>query len=234
MDAALISSATQLSLFQGSYHGHKISGFQRRIVASATKMLNGRISCNGSHRAGCRSAASVGDMHGRSSLESLFCYNKANPNEIIEKPVGLSIAEKLIGENLQCPRCHAKGAVLCITCSGSGLYVDSILESQGIMVKVRCLGCGGTGNIMCAECGGRAIGLKLSPRKRQNWFGALQHEVAGAKPQEIAGENGRFDILDAFTICSTGAVKCHNKEREVCYVKVGVSQKMKNKARDGP
>lgn len=34
----------------------------------------------------------------------------------------------------------AKGAVLCSTCSGSGLYVDAIMESQGIIVKVRCLG----------------------------------------------------------------------------------------------
>ncbi|KAM1977119.1 hypothetical protein ACFX16_013949 [Malus domestica] len=47
-----------------------------------------------------------------------------------------------------------KGAVLCTTCSGSGLYVDSILESQGIIVKVRWLGCGGSGNIMYSECGG--------------------------------------------------------------------------------
>ncbi|KHG15973.1 dnaJ [Gossypium arboreum] len=49
----------------------------------------------------------------------------------------------------------AKGVVLCTTSAGSGLYVDSILESQGIIVKVRCLGCGGTGNVMCSECGGR-------------------------------------------------------------------------------
>ncbi|XLR60825.1 hypothetical protein S83_011497, partial [Arachis hypogaea] len=37
------------------------------------------------------------------------------------------------------PYCEAKGVVLCITCAGSGLYVDSILESQGIIVKVHCL-----------------------------------------------------------------------------------------------
>ncbi|KAI3444209.1 hypothetical protein Pfo_000874, partial [Paulownia fortunei] len=72
----------------------------------------------------------AGDVHRRrSSLESLFCYDKPIPEEIIEKPVGLSLAEK-----------YAKGAILCTTCSGSGLYVDSILESQGIIVKVRCLG----------------------------------------------------------------------------------------------
>lgn len=75
-----------------------------------------------------------------SSLESLFCYDKAIPEEIIVKPVGLSLGEKNIGNKTRCPSCEAKGAVLCATCSGSGLYVDSIMESQGIIVKVRCLG----------------------------------------------------------------------------------------------
>ncbi|XP_009343045.2 uncharacterized protein LOC103935003 [Pyrus x bretschneideri] len=91
----------------------------------------------------------------RSSLESLFCYDKSVPEERIEKPVGISLTEKFIGNKPRCIDCEAKGAVLCTTCSGSGLYVDSILESQGIIVKVRCLGCGGSGNIMCGECGGR-------------------------------------------------------------------------------
>lgn len=83
----------------------------------------------------------MGDVHrGRSSLESLFCYDKPIPEERIEKPVGISLDEKVIGDNARCEDCQAKGAVLCTTCSGSGLYVDSILESQGILVKVRCLG----------------------------------------------------------------------------------------------
>ncbi|XP_008442041.1 uncharacterized protein LOC103486023 isoform X2 [Cucumis melo] len=108
---------------------------------------------NGSASGGDSSAA---DVHRRrSSFESLFCYDKAIPEERIETPIGISLAEKMIGNNPRCTDCQAKGAVLCATCSGSGLYVDSILESQGIIVKVRCLGCGGTGNIMCSECGGR-------------------------------------------------------------------------------
>lgn len=83
----------------------------------------------------------VGNSHRRrSSLESLFCYDKAIPEERIETPVGLSLAEKAIGDHPKCNDCHAKGAILCATCSGCGLYVDSILESQGIIVKVRCLG----------------------------------------------------------------------------------------------
>ncbi|KAH9610607.1 hypothetical protein KSS87_009852 [Heliosperma pusillum] len=90
-----------------------------------------------------------------SSLESLFCYDKPVPEQIIEKPVGLSVAAKEIGDHAGCSDCQAKGAVLCTTCGGSGLYVDSVMECQGIIVKVRCLGCGGTGNIMCSECGGR-------------------------------------------------------------------------------
>ena len=83
----------------------------------------------------------MGDVHKqRSSLQSLFCYDKAVPEEIIEKPIGISLAEKNIGNNPRCTDCQAKGAVLCTTCTGSGLYIDSILESQGIIVKVRCLG----------------------------------------------------------------------------------------------
>ncbi|XP_043697619.1 uncharacterized protein LOC122648476 [Telopea speciosissima] len=106
---------------------------------------------------------SVADVHKKSSssLESRFCYDKPIPEEIIEKPIGLSLAEKSIGDNPRCLDCQAIGAILCSTCSGSGLYIDSILESQGIIVKVRCLGCGGTGNIMCSECGGRGhLGAK--------------------------------------------------------------------------
>lgn len=76
----------------------------------------------------------------RSSLESMFCYDKSIPEEIIEEPVGLSMSEKEIGDNRRCTCCEAKGALLCATCSGTGLYVDSIMECQGIIVKVRCLG----------------------------------------------------------------------------------------------
>ncbi|KAI0498744.1 hypothetical protein KFK09_019636 [Dendrobium nobile] len=91
----------------------------------------------------------------KSSLESLLCYDKSIPEEIIEKPIGLSLNRREIGSNPPCSDCQAKGAILCVTCSGSGLYVDSILESQGILVKVKCLGCGGSGNILCSKCGGR-------------------------------------------------------------------------------
>lgn len=80
------------------------------------------------------------DVRRISSLESLFCYDKPIPEEIIEKPIGLALSEKDVGNNPRCSSCEAKGALLCATCSGSGLYVDSIMESQGIIVKVRCLG----------------------------------------------------------------------------------------------
>ncbi|MED6170922.1 hypothetical protein PIB30_035793 [Stylosanthes scabra] len=113
------------------------------------------VSHNGSISNMSVSSLKADENRQKSNLESLFCYDKAVPEEIIEKPVGLSLAEKAIGNNPRCTDCEAKGAVLCITCAGSGLYVDSILESQGIIVKVRCLGCGGTGNMMCTECGGR-------------------------------------------------------------------------------
>ncbi|XWS57908.1 hypothetical protein CRYUN_Cryun09bG0213300 [Craigia yunnanensis] len=99
---------------------------------------NGSVSASASLEAESRA---VGDAHRqRSSLESLFCYDKPIPEERIEEPVGVSLADKIVGDNPHCTNCQAKGTVLCTTCSGSGLYVDSILESQGIIVKVRCLG----------------------------------------------------------------------------------------------
>ncbi|KAK6931833.1 hypothetical protein RJ641_003626 [Dillenia turbinata] len=113
------------------------------------------VSLNGSSPSGADSNSTADVHRKKSSLESLFCYDKSIPEERIEKPIGLSLAEKRIGGNPRCTDCGTKGAVLCTTCSGSGLYVDAILESQGIIVKVRCLGCGGTGNVMCSECGGR-------------------------------------------------------------------------------
>ncbi|CAN6304128.1 unnamed protein product [Urochloa humidicola] len=101
-------------------------------------------------------ASAIYDLQrSKSNLESLFCYDKSVPEEDIGKPTGLNLEKKNTGDNPPCSNCEAKGAVLCATCAGTGLYVDSILESQGIIVKVRCLGCGGAGNIMCSKCGGR-------------------------------------------------------------------------------
>ncbi|KAG8097704.1 hypothetical protein GUJ93_ZPchr0013g35451 [Zizania palustris] len=102
-----------------------------------------------------RAAATYDLQRNKSNLESLFCYDKSVPEEDIGTPAGLDLEKKNVGGNPPCINCETKGAVLCATCAGSGLYIDSILESQGIIVKVRCLGCGGTGNIMCSKCGGR-------------------------------------------------------------------------------
>ncbi|CAJ2672007.1 protein PHOTOSYSTEM I ASSEMBLY 2, chloroplastic [Trifolium pratense] len=126
------------------------SNFKLHVLSS-----NNNGSASSCSSRGSASSLKKDENRRRSDLESLFCYDKAIPEEIIDKPVGLSLSEKAIGNNCRCTDCHAKGAVLCATCAGSGLYVDSIMESQGIIVKVRCLGCGGTGNIMCTECGGR-------------------------------------------------------------------------------
>ncbi|XP_065853735.1 uncharacterized protein [Euphorbia lathyris] len=150
------SSSSSLKLNQQSQN-QVVYGFRfsetRSIRQICALVPNGSVSSSASPEAESRA---VGDAHRRrSSLESLFCYDKPVPEERIEKPVGISLSEKEIGDNPRCADCEAKGATLCATCSGSGLYVDSILESQGIIVKVRCLGCGGTGNVMCAECGGR-------------------------------------------------------------------------------
>lgn len=103
-----------------------------RLSLCLTEMVNSDVQAE---------SRAVGDAHGwRSRLESLFCYDNHIPKERIEEPVGVSLAEKIVGDNPWCSACQAKGVVLCTTCAGSGLYVDSILESQGIIVKVRCLG----------------------------------------------------------------------------------------------
>ncbi|MBA0764213.1 hypothetical protein Gotri_013577 [Gossypium trilobum] len=134
----------------GSYSISKISGiFSNGSASQGVSSISSSFSYFAESRA-------VGDAYGRRSrLESLFCYDKPIPEERIEEPVGVSLAEKIVGDNPRCSACQAKGVILCTTCAGSGLYVDSILESQGIIVKVRCLGCGGTGNVMCSECGDR-------------------------------------------------------------------------------
>nr|XP_043610928.1 protein BUNDLE SHEATH DEFECTIVE 2, chloroplastic [Erigeron canadensis] len=138
---------------------HLIStGFRHNNNNASFLKIVATVSHNGhpSSTSQLSSSSTVRDMHRKlSSVESRFCYDKPIPEEIIENPVGLSLGEKCIGNRTRCPDCEAKGAILCVTCSGSGLYVDSIMESQGIIVKVRCVGCGGTGNIMCSECGGR-------------------------------------------------------------------------------
>ncbi|KAI3667076.1 hypothetical protein L6452_42119 [Arctium lappa] len=161
MECALkISSSMSLpASFSSSKHLFRKSicfddkSTRRSILKINASSENGAARPSGSQHS---SSTAVGHLHRKlSSLESLFCYDKAVPEEIIEKPVGLSLGEKNIGNKTRCPGCEAKGAILCATCSGSGLYVDSIMESQGIIVKVRCLGCGGTGNILCSECGGR-------------------------------------------------------------------------------
>ncbi|XP_021741200.1 uncharacterized protein LOC110707496 [Chenopodium quinoa] len=143
------SSIFQLTPSFSSYNHLKSSTISFRI----SNFSKSSISCSASSKA---ASCSASDRERRiNSVESHYCYDKAVPEQIIEKPVGLSVVEKEIGDQPRCDDCQTKGAVLCSTCGGSGLYVDSILECQGIMLKVRCLGCGGTGNILCSECGGR-------------------------------------------------------------------------------
>ncbi|KAM1625355.1 hypothetical protein EV1_013609 [Malus domestica] len=68
-------------------------GFHLRRGGSIAKFTaaispNGSVSPSSSHGAGC----SAGDADKqRSSLESLFCYDKSVPEERIEKPIGISL-----------------------------------------------------------------------------------------------------------------------------------------------
>ncbi|KAG4927652.1 hypothetical protein JHK85_054138 [Glycine max] len=74
-----------------------IINFSSNFKGTLTKIH--AISPNGS-ASSCTSRVFKTDKNkGRSNLESLFCYDKAIPEEIIEKPVGLSLEEKAIGNN---------------------------------------------------------------------------------------------------------------------------------------
>ncbi|XWS58578.1 hypothetical protein CRYUN_Cryun08bG0046200 [Craigia yunnanensis] len=129
-----INSTPKLNNYNKISYGFGYNG-SNCISKICAVCSNGSVSSHGVE------SRAVGDAHRRrSSLESLFCYDKPIPEERIEEPVGVSLAEKIVRGNPRCTDCEAKGAVLCTTCSGSGLYVDSITESQGIIVKVRCLG----------------------------------------------------------------------------------------------
>ncbi|XP_051179205.1 uncharacterized protein [Lolium perenne] len=125
-------------------HGRRSLGRFLPSARPATRAVSTKI----------RASAVNGLQRSKSNLEKLFCYDKSVSEEDIGTPTGLDLEKKEVGKNPPCVSCETKGAVLCRTCAGSGLYVDSIMESQGIIVKVRCLGCGGTGNIMCSKCGG--------------------------------------------------------------------------------
>ena len=77
----------------------------------------------------------------RSKLEHLYHSDTAVPEEEIEKPHAVAdMKVKNIGSHSPCPHCRCVGVVECRTCEASGLYVEPILESQGIIVKVRCMG----------------------------------------------------------------------------------------------
>eukprot|EP00850_Spirogloea_muscicola_P004123 SM000017S02863 [mRNA] locus=s17:706249:707768:- [translate_table: standard] len=106
------------------------------------------------NRPGKNSMPLISDRY-RSKLESLYYCDTSTPREKIETPKGLPVQAKSIGEYPPCSKCEVLGAVSCPTCAGCGLYVEPTLESQGVIVKVRCLGCGGSGTVMCPTCGGR-------------------------------------------------------------------------------
>ncbi|KAL9264031.1 hypothetical protein AKJ16_DCAP02984 [Drosera capensis] len=161
---ATTSPAAQCSSFSGACNHRDL-----RIMRTLSVRFNN--GSNSSNLMFVRAAyRSTGDVHRRrSSLEPRFCYDKVIPEQIIEKPVGISIAEKFIGEKPRCSHCQVRGVVLCATCSGSGLYVDSIMESQGIIVKVRCIGFGQRFRISpvleCMEAAESEACIKLKNRK---------------------------------------------------------------------
>lgn len=80
-----------------------------------------------------------------------FVMISLSPRNELKNQLGYLWLKKIVGDNPRCSACQAKGVVLCTTCAGSGLYVDSILESQGIIVKVRCLGVKIFSSLICKQ-----------------------------------------------------------------------------------
>ncbi|KAL5210378.1 hypothetical protein ABZP36_006001 [Zizania latifolia] len=140
-----------------------------------------------------RACATYDLQRNKSNLESLFCYDKSVPEENIGTPAGLDLEKKNVGENPPCIICETKGAVLCATCAGSGLYIDSILESQGIIVKaVEALG------TLCAPSVA-AVDTRESPRfgSRCN-SSSIFYDYVGFKREDIrvlVDNHGRLRTL---------------------------------------
>ena len=102
--------------------------------------LSGFFLCGQANRPGQNPLPSEAVRY-RSKLEHLFHSNTAIPEEEIEKPRAVAdMKVKSIGSHSPCPHCGCVGVVECGTCDASGLYIEPILESQGIIVKVRCMG----------------------------------------------------------------------------------------------
>eukprot|EP00897_Mesotaenium_endlicherianum_P001055 jgi/Mesen1/10950/ME000096S10529 len=63
-------------------------------------------------------------------------YDFAIPEETIEKPKDVKLQPpKAIGDKPRCGECEQRGVLECSTCGATGLYVDPIMESQGVVVK---------------------------------------------------------------------------------------------------
>ncbi|KAM0826457.1 hypothetical protein ACQ4PT_068873 [Festuca glaucescens] len=101
-------------------------------------------------------ASTAPPRHGRGSLGRFLPSARPVPRAVSTK-IRASAVNGLqrSKSNLEKLFCYDKSVSEEDIGKPTGLYVDSIMESQGIIIKVRCLGCGGTGNIMCSECGGR-------------------------------------------------------------------------------
>lgn len=149
-------SSAQMVALGGStnilFGGFKLSSQQRSSTLFIKNCINGALPAEPSAYENCPGKNPKSTIN---KLESLLYPDKIVAEENIERPVGLPAMGRAILNKPKCNDCETKGLVVCATCTGSGLYIDSILECQGIIVKVRCLGCGGSGNILCSTCGGR-------------------------------------------------------------------------------
>eukprot|EP00249_Psilotum_nudum_P014460 c24834_g2_i1 orf=407-973(+) len=135
-----------------------------RLASLNSSFVRALCSLNGSN-GGLSRRTQVSGMLGRNSLNGTNYYKNGLGFDFHEirsiseedegKLVEVSLTTCLIGNKAVCTQCDSKGLGLCATCAGLGLYVDSILESQGIIVKVKCIGCGGSGSILCSGCGGK-------------------------------------------------------------------------------
>ncbi|CAI5509752.1 unnamed protein product [Closterium sp. Naga37s-1] len=195
------SSASSSSLLKSQFASSTRSAASARVCVRCSATDDGRSSATIVNGASHSSATADLPSRYRSAMERSRAIAMHKADEAAAEasrdapaaaaaPVVLERVRLVAGQE-ECGGCEAAGSVPCATCAASGLYVDPIMECQGIIVKVRCLGCGGSGTILCPKCGGRGhkglpADILLNGHHVQAWLRVPPAESA-ASPAAGAG-----------------------------------------------